>query len=204
MTRRQGARLALRFEPLVAERWRDVERLFGERGACGGCWCMYWRLTRAEFERRKGAGNKAAFRALVEAGPPPGVLAYDGDLPVGWCAVGPREAYPVLERSRILKRVDGRAVWSITCFFIARPYRRSGVSVGLVRAALRHAASRGGGLVEGYPVEPRAAAMPDSFAWTGLASAFRAAGFTECARRSRTRPIMRRAVRAIEGRAWAT
>jgi len=157
---------------------------------------MYWRLTRAEFERRKGAGNKDAFRTLVEAGSPPGVLAYDGDLAVGWCAVGPREAYPVLERSRVLKRVDGRPVWSITCFFTARPYRRRGVSVGLLRAAARHVASQGGRLVEGYPVEPRAAALPDAFAWTGLASAFRAAGFRECARRSRTRPIMRRAVRA--------
>ena len=165
---------------------------------------MYWRLTRSEFERRKGAGNKSAFRTLVEAGTTPGVLAYDGDLPVGWCAVAPREAYPVLDRSRILKRVDGRPVWSISCLFIARAYRRCGVSIRLLRVAARHVASRGGRVVEGYPVEPRAAVMPDAFAWTGIASAFRAAGFRECARRSRTRPIMRRAVRAVGGGAWAT
>ncbi len=187
-------RVSLRFEPLTASRFRDVERLFGERGACGGCWCMYWRLTRADFERRKGADNRRAFQALVRAGRPAGLLAYHRDLPVGWCAVAPRESYPTLERSRILKRIDGEPVWSVTCLFIARPYRRRGVSVGLLRAAAEHVARRGGRVVEGYPVEPRGALMPDVFAWTGTAAAFRAAGFKECARRSETRPIMRRVV----------
>ena len=92
--------------PLTPERWADLERLFGERGACGGCWCMWWRLTRREFEQNKGDGNKASLRALVESGPPPGLLAYDGDEAVGWCAVEPRESYPALARSRVLKPID--------------------------------------------------------------------------------------------------
>src|SRR5437867_4347690 len=155
---------------------------------------MHWRLTRSAYERQKGAGNRRAFRTLVRAGAPLGLLAYHRGEPVGWCAVAPRESYPVLERSRILKRLDDQPVWSVTCLFVARPYRRRGVSVELLRAAADHVARSGGAIVEGYPVEPSAPAMPDAFAWTGIAAAFRQAGFTECARRSRTRPIMRRVV----------
>src|SRR5437773_1288091 len=180
---------------LTPDRWGDLEALFGERGACGGCWCMWWRLKRSEFEKQKGEKNKAAFKAVVNSGDAPGVLAYAGGRPIGWCAVGPRETYSALERSRVLKRLDDKPVWSIVCLFIAKPYRRKGVSIELLKAAADYVRKRGGKIVEGYPIEPRAGAMPDAFAWTGLASAFRQTGFTECARRSPTRPIMRLEVR---------
>jgi hypothetical protein len=74
------------FAPLTAERWGDLERLFGERGACGGCWCMWWRLRRSEYDRQKGEGNRRSLRALVEVGEPVGILAYLAGDPVGWCA----------------------------------------------------------------------------------------------------------------------
>ena len=152
---------------------------------------MTWRLPRKEFDRNKGEGNRRAFRAVVGSGAEPGVLAYAGGEPVGWCAVAPREAYPVLERSRILARVDDRPVWSITCLFVARRARRSGLSVALIRAAAAHAAGHGATVVEAYPVEPYSAQMPPAFAWTGFASAYLGAGFVEVARRSRARPIVR-------------
>jgi GNAT superfamily N-acetyltransferase len=183
--------LDLVFHPATAERWSDVETLFGARGACGGCWCMVWRLPRPLFDQGKGDGNRAALRALVESDDPPGVLAYLDFRPIGWCAVAPREEYPALARSRILKPVDDRPVWSISCFFIARPFRRRGVTVPLLKAAVAFAAERGARIVEGYPVEPREPSVPDVFVWTGLASAFRRAGFVEVARRSESRPIMR-------------
>lgn len=186
-----GSQPRVEFHPLTRGRWADLERLFGERGACGGCWCMWWRLTRSEFDRSKGAGNKRAFKRIVATGEVPGLLAYADGQPVGWCAVQPREAYPVLERSRTLGRIDDEPVWSVTCFFLARPYRRQGLTVELLRAAVRHARSRGARIVEGYPVEPRKGRIPDVFAFTGLVSAFRRAGFTEAARRSPARPIMR-------------
>jgi GNAT superfamily N-acetyltransferase len=176
---------------LTPARWRDLERLFGERGACGGCWCMYWRLTRAEYERKKGAGNKRAFRRIVESGPPPGLLAYARGKPVAWCAVGPREAYPTLERSRVLARVDDQPAWSVTCFFVARPFRRQGITVRLLEAAADLARKKGARIVEGYPVEPKKGSIPDVFAYTGFPSAYRKAGFVEVLRRSETRPIMR-------------
>ena len=181
----------LEFHALTPGRWGDLEALFGVRGACGGCWCMTWRLARSEFNRQKGEGNHRALHALVASGAEPGLLAYAGDAPVGWCAVAPRESYPVLERSRILARVDDRPVWSITCLFVARPARRAGVSVALIHAAAAHATHHGASLVEAYPVEPYSEQVPPAFAWRGLASAYLQAGFVEVARRSRTRPIVR-------------
>lgn len=153
---------------------------------------MYWRRSASEFERCKGEGNRSALEALVASGDVPGLLAYAGERPTGWCAVGRREAYPRLARSRILRPVDELPVWSVVCLFVARAFRRRGLSVALLEAAAVHVRDRGGAIVEGYPVEPREGAVPDAFAWTGLASAFRGAGFREVARRSETRPVMRR------------
>lgn len=181
----------LHFHPLTPERWADLEALFGPRGACGDCWCMWWRLTRAEFEKQKGQGNKEAMKGIVDSGEVPGLLAYANGQPIGWCAVAPREKFPALERSRVLKRVDDKPVWSVVCFFVAKSYRHQGVSAQLLRAAVEYARDNGATIVEGYPVEPKAASMPDAFAYTGLASTFRKVGFVEVLRRSETRPIMR-------------
>lgn len=179
-----------RILPLTPERWPDLEALFGERGACGGCWCMWWRVPRSTWTRQKGAGNRGAFRRVVASGEPAGLIAYEGERPVAWCALAPREAYPVLRRSRALKPLDDKPVWSVTCFFIPREFRGLGLSVRLLEAAKRFARARGGRLLEGYPVEPRHGRLPDAFAWTGLASAFRKAGFREAGRRG-SRPIVR-------------
>lgn len=131
-------------------------------------------------------------KAIVESSAIPGILAYAEGEPVGWCALAPREVYPALERSRVLKRVDDVPVWSISCLYVAKDYRHKGVSVQLLRAAVDYVRKQGGKLVEGYPIEPKTdQPMPAAFAWTGLASAFSQAGFVECARRSETRPIMR-------------
>jgi GNAT superfamily N-acetyltransferase len=187
-----GPPIDLTFAPLTPERWADLETLFGPRGACGGCWCMVWRLGRSEWERGKGEGNRHAFKGVVDAGERPGVIAYAGGVPAGWCAVAPRDTYPALSRSLILKPVDDSPVWSISCLFVARSYRRQGLTTHLLVAAFTFAVSRGATIVEGYPVEPRGPDMPAAFAWTGIASAFRDAGFVEVARRSESRPIMRR------------
>ena len=186
---------AYEFHPLTPDRWADFEALFGERGACGGCWCMWWKLARSEFERSKGLGNRTAMHALVEAGETPGLLAYDPANPaggaVGWCALAPREKYPVLGRSRILKPVDENPVWSVTCFFVAKPYRTRGLTVDLLGAAIDFAAKSGAHILEGYPISPKTGKVPAPFAYTGFESAFRKAGFVEVLRRSETRPIMR-------------
>ena len=192
---KDDGRPAITVVPATASRWADLETLFGLRGACGGCWCMAWRLPRAAYDRGKGAPNKARLKALLRSGPPPGVLAYADGVAVGWCAIAPREAYPVLARSRVLSPVDERPVWSVSCFFVARGFRRQGVARRLLEGAVSLAATHGARMIEGYPVEPKSGSVPDVFAWTGLPPTFLAAGFREVARRSATRPIMRRGVR---------
>jgi GNAT superfamily N-acetyltransferase len=155
---------------------------------------MWWRLKRSEWTRNKGEGNRLAMKELVESGRTPGILAYDGDLAVGWCAVEPRENYPVLENARTLKAIDDRKVWSVTCFFVRKEYRKKGVSVALLKAAAKHVRQQGGKLIEGYPVVPSKNSMPDAFAWTGLLASFEKAGFKECARPSATRRVVRRSL----------
>jgi GNAT superfamily N-acetyltransferase len=181
--------------PLTPARWPDLVELFGPRGAVDGCWCMWPRLTRADFARRKGQANRRAFRRIVKAGPPPGVLAYVNGVPAGWCAVSPREGLRRLERSRVMAPVDDRPVWTVTCFFIGRAYRGHGLAVRLLRAATALAARHGARLLEGHPTDPRDKRTPGIFLWTGIADTFRRTGFREVARRSPTRPVMRRSVR---------
>jgi GNAT superfamily N-acetyltransferase len=191
--------LDLKFYPLTPNRWKNLENLFGERGACGGCWCMWWRLTRSQFEKQKGTKNKLALKKIVNSGEVPGILAYAGGKPIAWCSVGPRETFPTLKRSRILKRVvenpaeggNDKPVWSIVCLFVAKPERNKGVSIKILRAAVSYAKKNGAKIVEGYPLEPKKGRYPDAFIYTGHVSAFRKAGFVEVHRPSPTRPIMR-------------
>ena len=181
----------LEFHPLTLDRWKDLENLFGERGACGGCWCMWWRLTRSQFEKQKGNKNKAALEKIVRSGQVPGILAYAQKEPIAWCSVGPRETYPALERSRTLKRLDDKPVWSVVCLFVAKPFRDREVSVRIIKAAVDYAKKNGVKIVEAYPQEPKKGRWPDAFVWTGHVSAFKKAGFVEVHRGSPTRPIMR-------------
>ncbi len=191
---------AVRFYPATPSRWRDLEALFGANGACGGCWCMAWRLPPKAFKAGKGSGNKRALKRLVSSGEAPGVLAYRGRTPIGWCAVAPRRVYPHLERSRVLAPVDDQPVWSVSCLFVPKPYRRQGLSSRLLEAAVAFATKRGARIVEGYPTEPYTANAPAPFLWTGTLSAFRNAGFTVVARRSANRPVVRRLCDAPRGR----
>lgn len=183
------------FRPATPARWKDIVDLFGERGACGGCWCMAWRLRNKDWVAGRGTRNRNALRKIVESGKRPGVIGYLDGRPVAWCAVAPRSEYTALERSRVLAPVDDRAVWSISCLFVLKPVRRRGISVLMLKAAVEQAARRGARIVEGYPVEPYSPDTPAPFIWTGTVSAFRKAGFREALRRSRTRPIMRRRIK---------
>lgn len=184
----------LAIHTLTEDRWPDLVKLFGPSGACAGCWCTWWRLTKPEYTAGRGDVNRRRQERYVKAGNVAGLLAYSGDEPVGWVAIEPREAYPRLGRSRTLAPVDDRPVWSITCFFVARPHRGKGLTRALVEAAVRHARSRGATIVEAYPVD-LGREVDDASVYHGAASTFRALGFEEVARRSGTRPIVRKVFR---------
>ncbi|WKZ37939.1 MAG: GNAT family N-acetyltransferase [Anaerolineales bacterium] len=182
--------LDLSFHPLTQKLWRDFEILFGERGACGGCWCMFWKLRGKAFDENKGDGNRQMQKSIVDAKIAPGLIAYSEGYPVGWVAVEPRSQYPKLAHSRVLKPVDDQDVWSVTCFFIEKNHRRRGIAVELLKAAIKHVKKHGGKIVEGYPLDSKTN-QPAPFLFTGTASAYVKAGFKEVARNAPTRPIFR-------------
>src|SRR5512147_2897635 len=180
----------LSFRPLHRNLWPDLEELFGPNGACAGCWCMFWKLRGKTYEEARGMEARQMHKSQIDAGVSTGLLAYLHGEVVGWVAVEPREAYPRLAHSRALKPVDDQPVWSVTCFFVAKKHRRSGVTVELLKAAVEHVKAHGGRIVEGYPVDAQKN-MPAPFIYTGTASAFKQAGFKEVARNTPTRPIFR-------------
>jgi len=179
------------FYPLTKENWNDFEKLFGDRGACGGCWCMSWLLTKKDFDLNKGEGNKKKMKKLVDSKTEPGIIAYFDNEPVGWCAIAPREKYIRLEKSRVLKSIDDQPVTSIPCFFIKKEFRRKRLTTELLKASIQYCENRGMRIIEGYPAEPYVDNVPAAFAWTGFPSSFARAGFKEVIRRSKNRPIMR-------------
>lgn len=183
---------ALIFEPLSKANWNKFVQLFGNKGACGNCWCMYYRLPKAEFQEGKHQeGNKLAMKDLVDTDKPTGMLGFYEDMPIAWCAFAPREDYQKLEKSRVHKRIDDEPVWSITCFFIDKRFRRYGVSVELLKAVIRYAQQKGIKIIEAYPTIPTREPLPDSFAWIGLYKSFERAGFEIADRTSKNRPMVR-------------
>lgn len=176
--------------------WAVFETVMGDKGGCGGCWCMLWRRSAKEMKANMGDGNRAAMKSLFERGHVPGLVAYAGDTAVGWIQVDRRTAFPRLNTSRTLKPVDDADVWSISCFLIDKAHRRQGLSRQLLEAACDFAKARGAEIIEGYPIDTENPKYPAVYAWTGFLGTFRDAGFTEVARRSDTRPIMRRTLTA--------
>ncbi len=186
--------IALSFKPLKRNLWSDFEELFGPNGACAGCWCMYWKLRGKAYDEARGLEARQMHKAIVTAGTVTGLLAYSDGEVVGWVAVEPRSAYEKLAHSRTLKPVDEQEVWSITCFYVAKKYRRKGVTLGLIQAATEYVREQGGSIVEAYPVEVQVeTAAP--FIFTGTASAFKQAGFKEVARNAPTRPMVRKVLK---------
>jgi GNAT superfamily N-acetyltransferase len=187
------AEATLEIHPLTPDRWDDLVTLFDRPGDPKGCWCMFYRVRSRDFERLWGKGARTAFQKVVADGPPPGLLAYRDGVPVGWCAVAPRETYPRILNSPVLRPVDDTpACWAVVCFYVLRRERRGGVAAALLEAAVAFAAEHGAETVEGYPKDTAGASRHANEMFVGSMSMFAEAGFAEVARRSPTRPIMRR------------
>jgi GNAT superfamily N-acetyltransferase len=186
----------LMVRPLTPDLWPAFVDLFGEHGACNGCWCMYWRIG-GEYSRRPREKNRAAFRKIVKDGPPPGLLAFDGEKAVGWAQLTPRDSLPWLDRAKRTFRVDDKPVWALSCFYVRRGYRRKGVATALVKAALQAAKRAGAPALEAYPMD-----APRGF--TGYIPTFERAGFKAVAHDSPKRPIMRHNLKNIRSTASRT
>jgi len=183
---------ALQIHPVTPDRWEDMVDLFARRGPRGGaknspaygCWCMYWRDRSLEH----GEPKKRAMAKLVRDGREPGLLAYEGELPVGWVSIAPREEYRAILASpqyRPRNADGGPNVWSIVCFTIDRDYRERGIASALLDAAVEHAFAGGASSVEAYPH------ISDPRDYMGCVSLYEAAGF-ERVRDANKRAIYRR------------
>jgi GNAT superfamily N-acetyltransferase len=182
----------LTFEPLSKDNWEKFVQLFGSRGACGNCWCMYYRLKRQDFEKgKKNEANKKAMKKLVWDDKPTGLLGFYNGQAIAWCAFAPRQDFLKLENSRVHKRIDDQPVWSVPCFFVAKDFRKQGVSIELLKALIQYAKKKKIKIIEAYPVIPTKGKLPDAFAWIGLYKSFAKAGFKIVDRTSKNRPMVR-------------
>jgi GNAT superfamily N-acetyltransferase len=168
--------------PVTPATWDALADLFSRRG--GGdarfCWCAWWRLRAKDFAASTPAVNRERLRALVDAGPPPGLVALDDERAVGWVGLGPRIDFERIERSRVIPRVAGARPWAVTCFVVATDARGRGVATALLAAAVEHARAAGAPAVEGYPIDVATGAagrVRDTGAYTGTRSMFARAGF---------------------------
>jgi GNAT superfamily N-acetyltransferase len=179
-------------EPLTKDNWAGFVELFGEKGACGNCWCMFYRLGNKEYQSGKAdQGNKKAMKKIVWEGRPAGLLGFVEGQAIAWCAFAPREDFIRLEKSRVHKRIDDKKVWSVPCIFIHKDFRRAGVAEKLLKEAIKYAGENGIKILEAYPVIPGQGKLPDSFAWYGFLKSFERAGFEIVDRTSKNRPMVR-------------
>ena len=196
--RKAGAKM-ISVRELQSEDWPVIEELFGPRGACGGCWCMSWRVPHGGKMWHEAAGepNRKSFRKLVTGGKAHGVLAFDGKTPVGWCAFGLRTEFPRTETVKAYRREDIEGVWSINCFYIHKEYRSSGVSGLLLDGAVKAIRKLKGKIIEGYPtpLTKDGKQLPAAFAYTGPEVIFKRAGFKQVQRLSASRPLYRLVVK---------
>lgn len=182
----------LKFEPLTKTNWNKFVELFGANGACGNCWCMSFRLNKSDFDEGKiNDGNKNAMKEIVWNNQPTGLLGFYEGLPIAWCAFAPREDFSKLQKSRVHKPIDQEHVWSVPCTYIAKDFRRQGVSVALLQGVVKYAKEKGIKIIEAYPTIPTQEKLPDAFAWIGLYKSFERAGFKIVDRTSKNRPMVR-------------
>jgi len=181
--------------PLTPERWPDLEAVFNAKGCsiARGCWCMAYRRS-GSYEpparMTRPQANRAALKALVDAGNSPGLIGYRGKVPVGWVSIGPREDYARLKRSPVMKAVDDQPVWSVICFVVPSEHRGQGVARALLKGAIAYARKQGAKMIEVYPVD-KPTRSHDDFMWFGAKSMYDKTGFKEVARRKPQRPTVR-------------
>lgn len=182
----------MRIVELTRSSWPSFEELFSANRTVSGCWCVWFMRPRKEVDAGWGDGNRSFLRDRVRADEPLGVLAFDGDRPLGWVAVAPRASYPRLATSKVTVSAAGPDIWAVTCFFVHRDGRRRGLARTLVDAAVDYARSHGARAVEGHPVDTGGDRKQAGDLYHGTLDMFLSAGFTLVERRSVRRALVRR------------
>lgn len=180
--------------PATGDRFDDVERALTGGGDGASCWCQWWMLTPKEFEATPRAERREQLRLDVTASPASGLIAYVNGEAAGWVKVSSRTAQPRLARTRNLQQspepFDDEDVWAVTCFVVRREFRGTGVGRRLLDAAVDHARRHAARVIEGYPIDVSIKKTSANDLYHGALSTFLAAGFTETARPTPSRPIV--------------
>lgn len=188
--------MKVEYEELKPSLWGDVEKLFGPKGACAGCWCIFWRLPKGGklWDETRGPKAKRMLHDLVKKGKAKAIIAYADGAPAGWLTFGRRADFPKLETAKAYKVEDADKVWSFPCFFISPLYRNQGIGRGLLAAAIRAAKKQKAKILEAYPVPltKEGKKLPATFSWTGPLKLFEEFGFKIIRRESYSRPLVRK------------
>ena len=182
--------------PVTPERWPDFEDLFGKQGACYGCWCTHFRLPPAARRENDRERNKDHIRTRIEAGPPPGLLAFEDGRSVGWMQIGPRADVPEWNNSgrgsAPIEPTDAEdpSVWAISCFFLRSRVRGQGLTHQLVEGGIAFARSNGARLLEACPMDLSRDSRSIGL-FVGSTRVFEKAGFERVIERKAGRPLVR-------------
>ena len=180
-------------KPLTPETWDAFARM-AERhnGVFGGCWCTWFQTMPAEKERTY-EGNRSLKQRLVDEGRAHAALVFDGDEAVAWCEYGAPEELPnIYHRKQYDAELDVLPDYRVTCIFVDKKYRRSGLTEVALRGALELISQAGGGVVEGYPHDAGGAKI--SVLYNGTRALFERAGFTYVRPKGQRNCVMRRTV----------
>ncbi|KQZ81995.1 acetyltransferase [Mesorhizobium sp. Root157] len=182
--------------PATPERWPDFEDLFGKQGACYGCWCTHFRLPPAARRENDRERNKDHIKARIEAGPPPGLLAFQDGKAVGWMQIGPRADVPEFNNAGRGSApmepadADNPAIWAISCFFLRTRARGQGLTHQLVEGGIDFARDNGARLLEACPMDLSRDSRSIGL-FVGSTRVFEKAGFQRMIERKAGRPLVR-------------
>lgn len=164
-----------------ASDFEDVRALLGPKSPDANvCWCLSYRIPSRLNNELRGPVRGEYVAELCRGKLPPGVVAHDGDEPVGWAAVAPRSA-TTFARSRRIPHVDDLPVWSLWCIRVRPGHRKQGISHALIAGAVAFARANGAPAIEAYPVDNGDARVDLTMAYAGIRKNFERAGFTHAA-----------------------
>jgi GNAT superfamily N-acetyltransferase len=191
----------IRVVPAYAASWDDLQAVLGPARCHGGpCCCQRFKIAPAQWRAVDADERAERLRHQTNCDEPGaestcGLVAYQGDVPVGWCRVEPRSAYAWLGQTPWNGRNEDPTddtVWAVSCFILRKEHRRRGITHVLTREAVEFARDHGARAVEGYPME----VVPgQTITWgelhVGGVDAFLDAGFSVVGRPSKRRVVVR-------------
>ena len=169
-------------EVATTPRWDDVQHALTGGGDGASCQCIWPVLSNKDWNETTKEQRTEMLRAEIDAGPPPGIVAYVDGEAAGWIRIGPRTAQARVPRTRIIaaateETFDDGSVWAVTCFVVRREHRGQGINFALLQAGIEYAKSSGARLIEGYPVDTGGEKMRTNDLFHGTLGTYLSAGF---------------------------